>query len=249
MSLNQLWRRLIRRPIVLTIMIVLAALGVFVGWTSVDPEAESTAAVLVVPPWTSESEMFPNPLLNLGDRATALATTLVAAIQTSDVKRATAEAGATDYQVSNLAPESLRDPIRSAVIEFVVKGPNPEAAHSGAESLIVQSRAVLRQMQLDAKVGPDYQVYLQVIKPPQQTTTVGSRQIRAAAAFGAAVFITGMLLSWAVEWLIDRRSRLRDRRSGDSREQDPGLHRRQDESRNSADTKPDAPIAPARQPT
>jgi hypothetical protein len=246
MSLNQLWRRLVRRPVVLMIILVLAGLAAYVGWTSADTQAESRAAVLVVPPWSFASEDFPNPLVNLTDRATQLATTMLTAVQTSEVKLNVMETGATDYQVSNLAPDSLRDPTRTAVIQIVVKGPNRRAAHEGAVHVIDQSRLLLLVMQQKAGVGdPNKQAQLQVIVPPEEKMSAGTRQIRGAAAFGVAVFIAGALLFWAIESMLGRRSSSRHLDSELAREQDFG----QDERLDSTDTGPVAPVSPAGRPT
>ena len=95
MSVNMLWRRLIRRPFVLMIILVFAALAAYTGWNSTDSEAESRMAVLVVPPWYLESELYPNPVLNLTDRTTQLASALVVVIQRYDVRAFVAESGAT----------------------------------------------------------------------------------------------------------------------------------------------------------
>jgi hypothetical protein len=192
------------------IILILAGLAAYAGWVSAPKEVESRASVLVVPPWSFESAIFPNPMLNLADRTTALATTMVAAVQTSDVRENIMEAGATDFQVTNLAPDSLRDPTRSSVLQIVVKGPNEQAAHAGAGRVIDQSRLILKRMQEDAGVGESpYWANLQVIVPPEETTSAGTRQVRGAAAFGAAVFIIGALLVWTVESILERRSRSR----------------------------------------
>jgi len=190
---------------------------------------------LVVPPWSFETEIFPNPMLNLGDRTTQLATTMLTAIEASDVRQYVMETGATDYQVTNLAPDSLREPTRSAVLQIVVKGPNQKAAHDGAGRVIDQARHKLAKMQENAGVGKSpYWANLQVIVPPEETVSAGTRQIRGAAAFGAAVFLAGALLFWTIESIRDRRSRSRDRGGELPGEQDFGL-RHEVESPDSTD--------------
>ena len=211
MNPNTLVRRLMQRPFVCLFILILAALAAYAGWAGAKGGAESRSAVVVVPPWSFIDENFKNPMLNLTDRATALATALVVAIQRGDVQGAVVNAGATSYDASNLSTDA-RDPTRSAVIFLTVTGPNKEAAHAGALSVIDGTRAVLTGMQEDAGTGdPSFMAQLQVISPPQETTTFAARQVRSAAAFGAAVLIGGILIFWAIESMLDRRSRLRGR--------------------------------------
>lgn len=242
MSLNMLWRRLIRRPFVLMIVLVFAALAAYAGWNSTNGEVESRTALLVVPPWYLESETYPNPVLNLTDRTTALASAIVKAVQSNDVRAFVAEAGATDYTVSNLG-DNLRDPEATAVILFAVKGPDQKTAHAGAERLIVKSRQILVAMHLEAAVGNKTNMAkLQVIVPPEETMPiVGKGQIKAAALFGVTVFFTGILLFWGIESILDRRSRSRDRGS------EYPLEQREDESLDSATTDSHDAMAPVRQ--
>ena len=152
MNPNMLVRRLMQRPFVCLLIVILAALGGYAGWVGAKGGAESRSAVVVVPPWSFIDEYFKNPMLNLTDRATALATALVVAIQRGDVQGAVVNAGATSYDASNLSTDA-RDPTRSAVIFLTVTGPNKEAAHAGALSVIDGTRGVLKGMQEDAGTG------------------------------------------------------------------------------------------------
>src|SRR3954462_14445190 len=102
MDLRTLWRRLIKRPLVLVIILVLSALAGYAGWSATEGEAESKGAIVVVPPWFVESEVFPNPVLNLTERTTNLASALVIALQRRDVGSFVLAEGATDYSMSNL---------------------------------------------------------------------------------------------------------------------------------------------------
>jgi hypothetical protein len=196
----------------LVIIVIFAGVAAYMGWSSTNGEAQSQASVLVVPPWYLESETVPNPVLNLTDRTTQLASTLVIAVQTSETAAYIADVGATGYTASNIG-DNLRFPEPTSVIQFVVKGPTQQAAHAGAQRLIDKTRQILTAMQVEAAVGTDTNMAkLQVIVPPQETMSlVGKQQIRAAAVFGLATFFTGVLLYWAVESLIERRARSRSR--------------------------------------
>jgi len=207
-------RRLIQRPILLVlvlVVLVLAGLAGYAGWVRAGGQAESRSSVVVVPPWSVEDANFPNPMLNLGDRATGLASALVVAIQErSDVADSVRDTGATSYDVTNIGSD-VRDPSRSAVISITVTGPTPEAAHAGAQRIIDRSRIVLKEMQEQAGTGNGpYMATLQVISQPQETTTFALRQVRSAAALAAAVLIGGILIFWVIE-SIDRRTRSRKR--------------------------------------
>jgi hypothetical protein len=211
MNLKVLWRRLLQRPLVLALILILAALAGYAGWVTAGGQAESKAAVVVVPPWSMEDENFKNPMLNLGDRATALASTLVVAIQRSDVGESVRGAGATSYEASNIGTD-VRDPSRSAVILLTAIGPDERSAHNGIVRVINSSRTILKDMQQDAGTGdPPYMATLQVISQPQETTTFAARQIRSAAALAAVVLLGGVLIFWAIELIADRRSRSRER--------------------------------------
>ncbi|BBZ30518.1 hypothetical protein MMAD_48130 [Mycolicibacterium madagascariense] len=212
MSLSTLWRRLVRRPIVLVIIVVFAASAGYVGFKSTNGEAQSQMSVLVVPPWYLEDQSVPNPMLNLTDRTTQLASTLVVALQSSDTAAFVEGAGATGYSVTNLR-DNLRFPEPTSVIQFDVTGPNEQSAHAGAERLSVKAGQLLTSLQIDAAVGqPTNMAKLQEIVPPQDTTSgVAKAQVRAAAIFAAAALLAGLLVSWTVETLIDRRRRSRPR--------------------------------------
>ncbi|MGB3482219.1 MAG: hypothetical protein WBB07_08380 [Mycobacterium sp.] len=212
------WRRLIRQPLVLVLLLVIlvmAGLAGHSGWVRAGGQVESRSAVVIVPPWSLEDERFPNPMLNLGERATGLASALVVALQQrSDVADSVLGTGASSYELTNIGSD-VRDPSRSAIIFITVTGPNEGAAHAGAATIIDQSRAVLKDMQEQAGTGAStYMASLQVISQPQETTTFALRQVRSAAALAAAVLIAGILLLWAVESMLERRARARDEAAG-----------------------------------
>ena len=211
MNLTVIRQRLTRRPLITGLILILAALAGYAGWVSAGSQAESHAAIVVVPPWSLEDENFKNPMLNLGDRATALASALVVAIQRDDVEGSVRDAGATSYEASNMGTD-VRDPSRSAVILLTAVGPDERTAHNGVVRVINKSGDILRQMQQDAGVGDaPFMATLNVISQPQETTTVAARQLRSSAAFATAALLIGLLLLWAIESIVDRRSRSRDR--------------------------------------
>jgi capsular polysaccharide biosynthesis protein len=208
MSLTTLWRRLIRRPFVLVIIVAFAAAAGYAGFKSTNGEAQSQMSVLVVPPWYLEDQSVPNPMLNLTDRTTQLASTLVVALQSQDAAAFVAGAGATGYSVTNLR-DNLRFPEPTSVIQFDVTGPDEQSAHAGAERLSVKAGQILTALQIDAAVGQQTNMAkLQEIVPPQDTASgVGKQQIRGAAIYGGAALLAGLLISWGVETLLDRRRR------------------------------------------
>jgi hypothetical protein len=212
MSLNTLWRRLIRRPFVLVIIVVFAAAAGYAGFKSTNGEAQSQMSVLVVPPWYLEDATVPNPMLNLTDRTTQLASTLVVALQASDTATFVEGAGATSYSVTNLR-DNLRFPEPTSVIQFDVTGPDEQSAHAGAQRLAIKAGQILTSLQIDAAVGQQTNMAkLQEIVPPQDTVSgVAKQQVRAAASFAAAALIAGLLLAWGIDAILDRR-----RRSGTS---------------------------------
>lgn len=224
MSLNTLWRRLIRRPFVLVIIALFAATAGYAGFKSTNGEAQSQMSVLVVPPWYLEDTTAPNPMLNLTDRTTQLASTLVVALQGNDTATFVEGAGATSYSVTNLR-DNLRFPEPSSVIQFDVTGPDAASAHAGAQRLAIKAGQILTSLQINAAVGQQTNMAkLQEIVPAQETVSaVAKQQIRAAASFGAATLIAGLLLAWGIEAIFDRR-----RRSGtgnlDDKGAAPGRH-------------------------
>jgi hypothetical protein len=204
---------MMRRPLLPVLILIAAALAGYVGWTTAGGQAESQSAVVVVPPWSLEDVNFKNPMLNLGDRATALAGALVVAISRSDVEEPVRGAGAISYEVSNMTTDS-RDPSRSAVIFLTVIGPDENAARAGSDALIDRSRAVLKEMQEQSGTGDaPLMATLQVISQPEERTTFSSRQLRSAGSLSAAVLVAGLSIFWAVESLIERRSRTRRRKN------------------------------------
>lgn len=212
MSLDTLWRRLVRRRIILALVVVCAALAGYFGYHSASGEAQSEVSMLVVPPWYLEDEKMPNPMLNLTERTTQLASTLVVALQGRDTAAFVDGAGATGYTVTNLR-DNLRFPEPTSVIQVVVTGPDQQTAHAGAERLVVKAGQVLTAMQIEAAVGqPTDMAKLQVVVPPEETVSaLGKQQVRAAAAFAAAVLLAGILLCLAIDVVLERR-RARRRR-------------------------------------
>jgi hypothetical protein len=211
MNFTVLRQRLTRRPLITGLILILSVLAGYAGWISAGSQAESHAAIVVVPPWSLEDENFKNPMLNLGDRATALASALVVAIQRDDVEASVRDAGATSYQASNMGTD-VRDPSRSAVILLSAIGPDERTAHNGVVRVINKSGDILRQMQNDAGVGDaPYMATLNVISQPTETTTFAARQLRSAAAFAVAALLVGLLILFAIESMVDRRARSHDR--------------------------------------
>ncbi|MCI4675905.1 hypothetical protein [Candidatus Mycolicibacterium alkanivorans] len=192
------------------IIIAFAAVAGYAGFQSTNGEAQSQMSVLVVPPWYLEDASVPNPMLNLTDRTTQLASTLVVALQSSDAAAFVEGAGATGYSVTNLR-DNLRFPEPTSVIQFDVTGPDEQSAHAGAQRLAIKAGQILNQLQIDATVGePTNMAKLQEIVPPQDTSSgVGKQQVRASASFAAAALIAGLLLSWGVDAILDRRRRSR----------------------------------------
>lgn len=206
MSLDQLWRRLVRRPGVLALILVIASIFAALGWTTAQTETISTANILVSPPWKLDNENIPNPMLNLGDRATSLANVLALALQSDEVVQFAKDGGAQSYTVSNLAPDSVRDPVRFPVLQLSVTGKTEDAARTGALRLIDRAGTLLKDMQLKGGVDePRLMATIQVITPPEQHNAGGSRQVRAAASWGIAGLLAGILLFFAYESAKDRR--------------------------------------------
>jgi capsular polysaccharide biosynthesis protein len=235
---------MIRRPLILAIIIIFAAGAGWVGWNSTNGEAQSRTSVLVVPPWYLESESAPNPVLNLTDRTTQLASALVIAMQTNDTATFVADTGATGYTASNIG-DNLRYPEPTSVIQFVVTGPDQAAAHAGAQRLIDKSRQVLTAMQVEAAIGTETNTAkLQVIVPPEETMSlVGKQKIRAATVFGLAAFLACLLVYWAVESGLDRRSRKRASRIKDV----PAVENSKTETLGTISTNGHGPLEPAHQ--
>jgi hypothetical protein len=218
MRLNMLWARLIRRRLILVIIVVFAAIAGYAGWYSTHGEAQSHTSVLVVPPTNLADASAPNPVLNLTDRTTALASALVVALHTDQTANYVAAGGATAYTATNIR-DNLRSPEPGSLIQFEATGPDESTAHAGAQRLIDQTTQILTKMQIDAAVGQQTDMaHLQVIVPPEETMSIIAKQrIRAAAAFAVATFLAGVLLYGGVDAILDRRrSRARDLAGTDS---------------------------------
>ena len=223
MSLTALWHRLIMPPLVLAMLIVFAGLAGFVGWNSTHGEAQSHTAILAVPPWYLEDVSAPNPVLNLTERTTALASALVVALKSDDTAKYVAAGGATGYTATNIR-DNLRFPEPTSVISFDVTGPDISTAHAGAQRLIDQTTQILTRIQTNAAVGQTTnQAKLQVIVAPQETMSlVAKQQIRAAVVFALATFLAGVLLCWGVDAILDWRGRSRAREMGSVRSRPNG---------------------------
>ncbi len=205
-DVTDLLRRLLRRKVavlVVGILVLLAALG---GWARSGSSRQAGTAVVIVPPVLGDAVYEQNPLLNLDNNLAQLATVLAGTMQSSGVAADLARAGATaDFSISTVTGTNPSFSQLSPQLTFTVTGADAPVITRTASQLVVQARAQLLQLQLQARVPARARATLVESIPPTEPEIVSGGRLRAAGSFGLAVLVLGLLAVLLIDELTTRR--------------------------------------------
>ncbi|GAA4397371.1 YveK family protein [Tsukamurella soli] len=223
MNVAEFFRSLVRRPIGLGIVIVLAIAAGAYGYASTTVKYTSSAAVLVIPPGAGNPDAGLNPFSNLNNNMAQLAIVIETAAQGDDAKQQVAATGASpDYTMSTVSGDSPTFAQLTPQIVIQVTGATPGQAEAGANALIDFMRTRLLKIQNDAGVLPTTRVDFRVPSQPAPGSPSGGNGLRSAVGYGGGVLIVGILVLLVITAAVQSLRRKVDGGQADTGEADRG---------------------------
>ncbi|MCD9198976.1 hypothetical protein [Aeromicrobium wangtongii] len=194
MRVDELVRSLLRRPMGLVLVVLIALGGAGYGWRSASTTYESTASVLILPPAGSDGTASSNPLVNLDYNMSQLALTVSSQLQSDQVQEAVADAGGDGaYSADTLSSENSAIAQLTPMVALVASASTAEGARSAAAALVDQVSVQLAEIQESANVPGAARATAVISTPPGAGSAVGSARLRAAGVLGLACGFAALL--------------------------------------------------------
>lgn len=209
MRVDELMRSLLRRPIALVLIVVVAVAGALLGYGSAASTYQSAGTVLVVPPNAPDADGSPGNRFTRLDFSTAQLALVVATQLDSDAVRdqVVAAGGSGQYDTDTLSGSNSATAQLTPQVRLTATGATPEGAGAAMDVLIDEASAQLSAVQSASGVPPANQTEIVVSSPASTPVVVGSPQVRAAGVFGIAAGFLSLLALVAILPLLERRSR------------------------------------------
>ena len=216
MNVAQFLLSLLRRPLALALIAILAILAGVAGWMSTSPIYNSTAAAVVVPPGSGSADAGLNPLINLNSNMSQLAAVVATMLQTNAGRQAAKDAGGTgNFTVSTQVGDQVTGSELIAQLVIVAEGIDPESARRAAVALVESAGDGLNKVQLDSGVPVGNNAELIPSVEPQAGSKVPTNPVRGAAAYAVGAGLAGVVLLLIFDALLQWiRSRVRHQRPG-----------------------------------
>jgi hypothetical protein len=213
MNIAETLRGLLRRWYVVIPGLLLAAVAAGYCWLNVPPTYQRSASQLLLPAEATLPEveikddegeietLAPNPFLYLGGLNTA-ADVLVSAVRGAP---AVAEAA---LQHEGAEIEVGRDPMSSGpMLLITVTAPSDAAAAELIDTMLIQTEAVLEQLQTAQRVPETSRVLIAPIAVDTESVLGTKERMLTAAGAGAGLALLTLVLGAAVDGLVRRRRR------------------------------------------
>jgi hypothetical protein len=234
MDVTDLVRRLLRRWIASLAVVAVAVVAAGVAFAGAGATYQSTATIVIAPPFLGDSVSEQNPMLNLSDNLAQLAIVLASAMSspvppadsglTEDATAGDGSAvgsdggqtggavgadGGATWTVSTVTGDNPSFARLSPQLVFTVTAPDAGSAEETATALVSEAGARLADLQ--AEVGTPFQSQARVatVVPPTPGVQAGGSAVRGAAAVGLGVVVLGLLGVLLVDELLGRRRRER----------------------------------------
>jgi hypothetical protein len=200
---DDLVRSLLRRPVGLVVVVLVALAGAAYGWTSASTTYESTASVLIIPPAGSEGTPSSNPLVNLDTNISQLALTVSSQLQADAVRNAVVAAGGDGaYTANTLSSDNSAVAQLTPMVGLVASAPTAEGAQGAVTVLVQQVSVQLTAIQDAAKAPADARASVVTSAPPSAGYSAGSAKLRAAGVLGLAAGFAALLALVALQPLL-----------------------------------------------
>lgn len=209
MRVDELMRSLLRRPVALVLIIVLAVAGALVGYSSAASTYQSSATVLVVPPNAPEADGTPgNPFTRLDFSTSQLALVVATQLDSDAVRDQVVDAGGSgQYDTDTLSGSNSATAQLTPQVRLTATGATPEGAGAAMDVLVDEASTQLAAVQSASNVPLAAQTEIVVSSPASTPVVVGNPQVRAAGVFGIAAGFLSLLAVVAFLPLLERRSR------------------------------------------
>jgi hypothetical protein len=195
MDVAQFFRRLVRRPVGLIVVILLAVGAGYYGWSSTTVQYTSTGAVLVIPPGAGNPNATVNPFVNLDNNMAQLAVVLQTSAGSDDAHRAVqAASGSSNYTMTTVAGNESTFAQMTPQIVMQVTASTPDNAKAGANALIKYMGTHLQAIQSHAGVQNGQFADLQTPTAPGLGVPAGGSRMRSAIGYAGGVLIAGIIV-------------------------------------------------------
>lgn len=209
MRVDELMRSLLRRPVALALIVVVAVAGGLIGFSSAASTFQSSATVLIVPPNAPEADgTMGNPFTRL-DFSTAQLALVVATQLDSDAVRdqVVAAGGSGQFDTDTLSGSNSATAQLTPQVRITATGGTAEGAEAAMDVLIDEASTQLSAVQSASNVALSAQADVVVSSAASTPVLQGNPQVRAAGVFGIAAAFLALLVVVAALPLLEHRSR------------------------------------------
>lgn len=194
MNVAQFLRSLLRRPTALAFLAIVTAIAAYLGLTSASSLYESTAVGVVIPPGSGSPDAGLNPLINLNNNTAQLTAVVATALQSDGGRQAAIDAGGTgEFTVTTTFGDAAVFAQLTSQLVIVAQAPEPDGARAAAAALVDYARDCLNKIQLESAVPVINNALLIPSVNPSQSVQLPTSGVRAAAAYGLAAFLGGLM--------------------------------------------------------
>ena len=211
MRVDELMRSLMRRPVALVLIVVVAAAGAWIGYSNAASSYQSSATVLVVPPKAPDADgSMDNPFTRLDFSTAQLALVVATQLDSDAVRdRVVAAGGSGQYDTDTLSGSNSATAQLTPQVSITATAATAEGARASIDVLTEQASAQLAAVQSASTVPFAARADIVVSSPATAPALVGNPQVRAAGVFGIAAGFLGLLVLVASLPLLERRTRRR----------------------------------------
>jgi hypothetical protein len=203
---DELVRSLLRRPVALVLVVLVALAGAAYGWRSASVTYESSASVLIIPPPGTEGTASSNPLVNLDHNISQLALTVSSQLQADAVRDAVVAAGGNGvYGADTLSSDNSAVAQLTPMVAVVASAPTADGARAATATLVDQTAVQLAAIQAAADVPAAARATVVVSAPPSDGVAAGGGRMRAAGVLGLATGFAVLLALVAAQPLLGGR--------------------------------------------
>lgn len=211
MNVADVGRALWRHPVWIVVAVVVAVLAGGFTFSTVAPEQQSTASVVILPPsLDAQTVAGQNPYLNLDNTLAQLATIVGSALTSGEARDELDARGATAaFTISNTTSDNPSFAQLSPELQFIVTDADGGTAMGTAQALIDLAGTRLADLQDRADVPADARARVVTVASPSQASVAGDGQIRAGGGVGLIVLVLAAVVIVLVDAAVARRRRRR----------------------------------------
>lgn len=207
MRVDELLRSLVRRPLALLLILVVAGAGAYVGWTRASNTYESSASVVIVPAAGADAAAGApdNPLTRLDYSIAQLALVVSSQLDSDGVREQVVAAGGDgQFSADTLSSDNSAVAQLSPIISLSATSTTADGAQKAVAVLVDQAGAQLAAVQSASNVAAAAQAQVVVSAPPTGSAVVGNPQLRSAGVLGIAGGFLALLALVVLQPLFGR---------------------------------------------